>query len=117
MGKTPVAGILDQPSDTLVAQPVTETTRAVLEQFIADHVAPGAMIYTDDHPSYRELPNHEAVAHGQGEYVRGDVHTNGIESVWAIVKRMHMGTYHWMSVKHLHRYVRELAGRHNLCVR
>lgn len=42
------------------------------------------------------------------------VHTNGIESVWAVVKRMHMGTYHWMSVKHLHRYIRELAGRHNL---
>ena len=114
VGKTPVAGILDRPSDTLVAQPVAETTRAVLEQFIADHVAPEATIYTDDHPSYRELPNHEAVAHGQGEYVRGDVHTNGIESAWAIVKRMHMGTYHWMSVKHLHRYVRELTGRHNL---
>ena len=93
VGKTPVAGILDRPSDTLVAQPVAETTRAVLEQFIADHVAPGAMIYTDDHPSYRELPNHQAVAHGQGEYVRGDVHANGIESVWTIVKRMHMGTY------------------------
>ena len=62
VGKTPVAGILDRLTDTLVAQPVAETTRAVLEEFIANHVAPGAPIYTDDHGSYRELPNHQAVA-------------------------------------------------------
>ena len=114
VGKTPVAGILDRPTDTVIAEPVAGTSRAVLEEFIAKHVAPDALIYTDELNSYRYLPNHEAVAHSRGEYVRGEVHTQGIESVWAIVKRMHMGTYHWMSVKHLHRYVRELAGRHNL---
>ena len=114
VGKTPVAGILDRPTDTLVAQPVAKTTRAVLEEFIANHVAPGAPICTDDYGSYRELPNHQTVSHGKGEYMRGEAHTNGIESVWAIIKRMHMGKHHWLSVKHLHRYICELVGRHNL---
>ncbi len=48
------------------------------------------------------------------EYVRGDVHTNGIESLWSMLKRGYVGTYHQMSAKHVHRYVREFAGRQNL---
>ena len=49
------------------------------------------------------------------EYVRGRVHTNGMESFWATLKRGYvgMGMYHWMSVKHLKRYVNEFSGRHN----
>ena len=42
------------------------------------------------------------------------VHTNGVESLWAILKRACMGTHHWMSPKHLQRYVNELCGRHNI---
>ena len=48
------------------------------------------------------------------EYVKGDVHTNGIESLWSMFKRAHKGTFHKLSPKHLHRYVDEFAGRHNL---
>ena len=47
------------------------------------------------------------------QYVRGDVHTNGIESSWATIKRAHKGTFHRLSAKHLQRYVSEFAGRHN----
>ena len=46
--------------------------------------------------------------------MRGDVHTNGIESLWSMFKRGYVGTYHQMSEDHLHRYVNEFTGRHNI---
>ena len=52
--------------------------------------------------------------HSVGEHVRGQAHTNGIELFWALLKRGYYGTYHQMSPKHLHRYVAEFEGRHNL---
>ena len=58
--------------------------------------------------------DHESVNHSAREYVRGDASTQGIESFWAMFKRGYMGTYHHLSEKHMHRYVREFAGRHNV---
>ena len=113
-GKLPVVGILDRDSGRLVASVVPSTKRVILWAFIREHVALNAMIFTDDHGSYQGLAHHRMVAHSHGKYVDGEVHTNGIESAWAILKRAYKGTYHSMSPKHLHRYVRELAGRHNL---
>ncbi len=57
---------------------------------------------------------HQTVKHSVKVYVRGQVHTNGIESLWATLKRDINGVYHHVSVKHLHRYVNEFAGRHNI---
>ena len=57
---------------------------------------------------------HEAVNHTVSEYVRGQAHTNGIESFWSMLKRAHDGTFHKMSPKHLQRYVSEFAGKHNI---
>ncbi len=114
VGKAPVVGIIDRPTNQLVAEPMAEVNQDTMPEFIYRHVAPGATVYTDQHSAYQTLPNHSSVNHGRGQYVDGDVHTQGIESAWAILKRSHKGTHHWMSVKHLHRYVRELAGRHNL---
>ena len=56
----------------------------------------------------------EVVKHSVGEYVRGQAHTNGIESFWSMLKRAHSGTLHKLSPKHLHRYVTEFAGRKNV---
>ncbi len=64
--------------------------------------------------SSASLPyHHQAVKHGVREYVKGQAHTNGIESFWSMLKRGYDGTYHQMSPKHLGRYVGEFAGRHN----
>ena len=57
--------------------------------------------------------DHERVQHGIGEYVRGDVHTNTIESYFSILKRGITGTYHHVSAKHLKRYLAEFDFRYN----
>ena len=73
------------------------------------------MVYTDGDTAYNTgLPRHKVVNHSVGEYVRGRVHTNGIESFWSMLKRAHMGTFHKLSPKHLNRYVLEFAGRNNV---
>ncbi len=56
---------------------------------------------------------HEAVRYSLREYVQGMAYTNGLESFWAMLRRGHIRTYHKLSVKHLHRYIREFSGRHN----
>ena len=84
-----------------------------LKGFVRSRIAQEADVYTDEYGAYQGLPNHETVAHSVGEYVRGQAHTNGIESFWSMLKRGYYGTYHRMSPKHLDRYVSEFAGRHN----
>ncbi len=68
--------------------------------------------------SLNVLYNHERVSHNSGEYVRTvdeiKVHTNGIEGVWALIRRSIMGIYHMWSVKHLERYLTEHTFRYNL---
>ena len=113
VGKTPVAGVVDRKTNQVSTSPVPDTKRETLEDFIYDRIEPDAMVYTDDHAAYRDLPNHEAVRHSDGEYVRGDAHTNTMESHWSNLKRGIVGVYHHMSDKHLHRYTAEFDGRHN----
>ena len=112
-GKAVVAGARDRATNRVSSAPVENQQRDTLEGFIDHRVAPDAMIYTDEFSGYGRLPNHETVGHNAGEYVRGDVHTNGMESHWAMLKRGIMGTYHHLSDKHLHRYATEFDGRHN----
>jgi transposase-like protein len=56
---------------------------------------------------------HEAVNHSQNEYVRGEVHTNNIESFWALLKRGVIGTYQHVSKKYLPLYLNEFRFRFN----
>ena len=113
VGKHAVVGARDRETNRINATPVASTDQPALQGFVLENVAPGAEVYTDEHGAYQGLPNHEAVKHSVGEYVKGLAHTNGVESFWALMKRGIHGTYHQMSVKHLGRYVDEFAGRHN----
>ena len=115
VGKTAVVGAKDRATKRVAAKVVTSTDKVTLQGFVKDHAAPGATVYTDDATAYGALPfNHAVVKHSLSEYVKGDVHTNGIESLWSMIKRAHKGTFHKLSPKHLDRYVQEFAGRHNL---
>ena len=113
-GKTAVVGAKDRRSNRVSAKVVNSTDQPTLQGFVVANVEDGAKVYTDDHGGYEGLPNHESVRHSLSEYVKGDVHTNGIESFWSMLKRAHKGTFHKLSPKHLDRYVQEFAGRHNL---
>ena len=114
VGKTAVVGAKDRATKQVAAKVVENTKAKTLQGFVGDHIQPDAKVYTDDSTSYVSLSNHESVKHSAMEFVRGDIHTNGVESLWSMLKRGHMGTYHKMSVKHLHRYINEFAGRQNV---
>ena len=117
VGKTPVAGAKDRETNRVSATVIQGTTQEDLEGFIQERVEPGSTVYTDDHGGYNRIWldfEHTSVRHRVREYVKGQVHTNGIESFWAMLKRGYCGTYHRMSEKHLQRYVNEFSGRHNI---
>ena len=104
VGKQPVA-----------AAPLAGTTKPDLHGFAGARASAAAAVYTDEASGYVGVPaaSHERVNHSAGEYVRGTVHTNSIESFWALFKRGYYGTYHHLSGQHLRRYLDEFAGRHN----
>ena len=115
VGKTAVVGVKDRQTGQVSTAVVERTDRATLQGFVQTHTEPFAKVYTDEAVAYRGINrDHEAVAHGAREYVRGQAHTNGMESHWATLKRGYDGVYHQFSVKHLHRYVAEFEGRHNV---
>ncbi|MXW72004.1 MAG: IS1595 family transposase [Acidobacteria bacterium] len=115
-GKTAVAGAKDRGTGKVSAMVVERTDVRTLQGFIHRTTKPGATVFTDEHGAYRGLVGfaHESINHSVGEYVRGQAHTQGIESFWAMLKRAHTGTFHKISRKHLNRYVQEFAGKHNL---
>jgi transposase-like protein len=95
-----------------------QRTRLVLHTFVYDHVADECVaIYTDEWPAYGNMSDentvHETVNHRAEEWVRGDVHTNGVEGVWSLFKRSIIGSYHHLSHKHLEAYLDEMAFRFN----
>ena len=113
-GKAAVVGIKDRDTKEIHAQVVPHTDGKTLRQFVTDHTAPGADVFTDEASAYIGLDNHSSVCHSAGEFVRNIVHTNGIENFWSLLKRGYHGTYHKMSTKHLDRYVNEFAQRSNI---
>lgn len=119
--KQAVAGVIQRKSESghskVKAFPVEREIAKVMTGFIRENVAIDAHVMTDEHGAYVALNKHgwqhEIVAHSKDEWVRGNVHTQGIESFWSLFKRGVIGSFHQVSVKHLHRYLNEFSFRFN----
>ena len=115
VGKAVVVGAHTRRGGKVKAAHVQTSGKDDLHDFVEKSVAKEGTLYTDEHRAYHGLDyEHEAIQHGIGEYVREQIHTNGIESFWALLKRGYYGIYHQMSPKHLHRYIDEFTTRHNM---
>lgn len=115
VGKTAIIAGRERDSGRVKAEVRATVTGRNAVGFAHRHVQVGSEIHTDESAIYSRvgglLYKHETINHGAGEYVRGAVTTNGIESVFAVLKRGIHGVYHHASPKHLHRYVDEFAFR------
>jgi transposase-like protein len=115
-GKAIVLGMLERGGE-LRTMHVADLKAKNLQATVDRNVNPGAAVITDEYVSYHGLDakyQHHTINHSQGEYVRdGFVHTNSIEGVWALLKRQIYGIHHFVSSKHLHRYISEATWRFN----
>jgi len=114
VGKAAVLGMRERGGQTK-ARVIANTDIPTIQGQIKASVAPGAVLCTDEHSAYRGIPEytHLSVNHSAKEFVNGMAHTNGLESVWALLKRGYYGTFHHFTTKHLQRYVDEFAFRLN----
>jgi len=111
-GKTIVVGMLER-KGRLKTEVVMERTQATLHSLVAKHIEPGSQLVTDEWGGYKGTGlRHEIINHAE-EYVRGQVHTQGIENFWSLLKRSLGGTYISVEPFHLSRYVDEQAFRYN----
>lgn len=114
--KTIVFGMLDRETRKVRAQVIPQVKREILMDAILENIEKGSTIYSDGHKDYKNLSKldfvHDSVSHIQ-EYVRGEVHTNGIENFWSLLKRGLRGTYVAVEPFHLTRYIDEQMFRFN----
>jgi transposase-like protein len=114
--KAVVMGMLDRDSREVRAKVVPNVSREVLQREILNGVEKGSAVFTDGWVGYDNLKTkeyiHETVNH-TNEYVRGQVHTQGIDNFWSLLKRSLSGTYVAVEPFHLDAYVDEQAFRYN----
>lgn len=114
VGKMAVIG-MRQRGGAVKAMQLANTTAKEIQSAVKGIVAPGSILCTDEHSSYKGMSEylHLPVNHSAKQFVDGMAHTNGIESVWAVLKRGFYGIYHSFSEKHLQRYINEFTYRLN----
>ncbi len=115
INKTPVQGMLDRELRQVRAKIVPNVKRETLQNEVLKNVRHGSRVYSDNAVSYELLHYrfiHEVVSHAD-EYVRGRVHTNGLENFWSLLKRTLKGTYVAVEPFHLQRYIDEQVFRFN----
>lgn len=118
VGKAIVVAVLERSSDKdkpsrVRTKVIPDTSRKTLRGLLSENVEAGSAIYTDAHPSYRDLPLdfvHAFVDHAV-KYAEGAVHTNGLENYFSLLKRTLKGTYVSVEPFHLNRYIDEQAFR------
>ena len=112
VGKQGVLGMRER-EGRVKAEPVSAEDQETISSAINQHIKPGSTLYTDDHRGYTGVRgifyHHKTVKHSVKEFVNGMAHTNGIESVWAILKRGFNGVYHNWSRKHCRQYINEFT--------
>jgi|SRR5579885_660174 len=115
--KTAVVGMLDRSSRQVRAKVVPNVRRETLQNEILNQIEHKSTVYTDGSPAYDLLAAQEyihATVNHIEEYVRGEVHTQGIENFWSLLKRGLKGTYVAVEPFHIDRYVAEQVFRYNL---
>lgn len=114
-GKTVVMGMLDRNEREIRAKVIPNVKRSTLQTEVLKNVRYGTAVYTDEHVGYDNLRYrfvHDVVNHSVA-YVKGRVHTNGLENFWSLLKRNLSGTYVAVEPFHLDRYVDEQVFRFN----
>jgi hypothetical protein len=115
-GKIGVIGAISRKGNVvcqMIENTSADTLSTFVEQTVADKVT---LVATDSYKGYADLRHfypHQIVDHKSGEYVRGEVHTQSIESFWSLLKRGIVGTFHNVSREHLPLYLNEFTFRHN----
>ena len=124
--KTAVIGMFERETKQMKAVAVDNADKECLLPKIGCNVKEKAMIITDAYSAYNDLRRnykHKSVKHSANEYVRNEldidgriafkIHANTIEGFWSQVKRTILGTHHWISKKHINKYLNEMSFRYN----
>ena len=116
-GKTAVVGAIARKGN-VVCKMIEKVNDETLSEFVRETVSDKvSLVATDEHIGYRPLRvagfPHETVKHSVEEYVRGNVHTQSLDSFWSLLKRGIVGTFHKVSKSHLPLYLNEFSWRFN----
>jgi transposase-like protein len=113
-GKTVVLGVLERKGHVRTAV-IPDRTKKVMQENVREHVAVGSRIFSDEAVSNWRMDDdyaHSVINHAEA-YAVGNVHTNGLENYWSLLKRGLKGTYVSVEPFHLFRYMDEQAFRYN----
>ena len=110
-----VIGMKERDGNIIVKASFDAKAKTIAEA-VKTNISPDALLMTDESMKYRTLLasyERQSVNHSKNEWVRGNVHTNGVENFWSVMKRGIYGIYHQISYKHLQRYCDEFSYRYN----
>lgn len=115
--KMKVLSLVDREAGKVRSIVVNDLKPATIVPILEENIAKEATLHTDEAGVYLKAApsfiDHQTTAHGQGEYVRGIVHTNTVEGYFSVFKRGMKGIYQHCGKQHLHRYLAEFDFRYN----